>query len=96
MRNADNLPSNIILYTDNRLFTITFSHEDIGKIIQNLNPDKAHDYDNISIRMIKICGLSIYGPLELIFKEALSTSLFPSDWKKWNIVPIHNKGDKQI
>ena len=46
--------------------------------------------------MLKICCSSIYGPLELIFKEALSTGLFPSNWKKGNIVPIHKKGDKQI
>ena len=46
--------------------------------------------------MLKICGSSIYGPLERIFKEALSTGLFPSNWKKGNIVPIREKGDKQI
>ena len=46
--------------------------------------------------MLKICGLSIYGPLELLFKETLSTGLFPSNWKKGNAVPIHKKGDNQI
>ena len=46
--------------------------------------------------MLKICGSSIYGPLELISKETLSTGLFPSNWKKGDIVPIHKKGDKQI
>ena len=39
--------------------------------------------------MLKICGSSVYGPLELIFKDALRTGLFPSNWKKGNIVPIH-------
>ena len=46
--------------------------------------------------MLKICGSSIYGPLELIFKVALSTGLFPSNWKKANIVLIYKKGHKQI
>ena len=46
--------------------------------------------------MLKICRSSIYGPLEHIFKEALSTGLFPSNWKNGNIVSIHKKGDKQI
>ena len=46
--------------------------------------------------MLKICGSSIYGSLELIFKEALGTGLFPSNWERGNIVPIHKKGDKQI
>ena len=64
--------------------------------MQNLNPNETHSHDNISIRMLKVCGSSIYGPLELIFKETLSTGSFPSNWKKGNIVPIHKKGDKQI
>ena len=46
--------------------------------------------------MLKICGSTIYRPLEILFKEALSTDLFPSEWKKGNIVPIHKKGDKQV
>ena len=39
---------------------------------------------------------AIYRPLKIIFKEALSTGLFTSEWKKGNIVPIHKKGDKQV
>ena len=79
MSNAIKLPSNFTLYTDDRLSTVTFLQDDIGKVIQNLNPNKAHGHDNISIRMLKICGSFIYGPLKLIFKEALSTGLFPSN-----------------
>ena len=96
MSNASKLPSNFTLYTDNRPSAVTFSQDDIGKIFQNLNPNKDHDHDNISIRMLKIFSSSIYGPLELIFKEDLSTGLFPSNWKKGSIVPIPKKGDKPI
>ena len=62
MSNGSNLPSNFTLYTDNQLSTATFTQENIGKTIQNLNTNKAHGHDNISIRMLKICGSSIYGP----------------------------------
>ena len=96
MSNASKLPSNFTLYTNNRLSTVTFSENGIGKITQNVNPNKAQGHDNISIRMLKKCASSIYGPLELMLKEALSTGLSPSNWKKGNIVPIHKKGDKQI
>ena len=34
--------------------------------------------------------------IRIIFKEALSTGLFPSEWKKGNIFPIYKKGDKQV
>ena len=50
--NVSKLPSNFTLYTDNRLSTVTFSQNDICKIIQNLKPNKAHSHDNISIRML--------------------------------------------
>ena len=40
--------------------------------------------------MLKICGDSIYEPLETIFGQAL-TRVFPSEWKKRNIVPVHKK-----
>ena len=49
----------------------------------------------ISIRMLKICGKSICRPLELIFSECISNGVFPSEWKKGNVVPIHKKNDRQ-
>ena len=45
--------------------------------------------------MLKICGDSINKTLEIIFKQALLTGVFPSDWKKGNIVPVHKKIVKQ-
>ena len=44
--------------------------------------------------MLKICGNSL-GPLELIFNDRLVNGIFPSAWKKGNIVPVHKKNDKQ-
>ena len=66
------------------------------KIIQNLNPNKAHGPDKISIRMIKICGKSLCKPLEMIFKSCIKKGEYPSEWKKANVVPVHKKGDKQL
>ena len=45
--------------------------------------------------MLKICGDSLYRPLELIFNDCLANGIFPSDWKKGNIVPVHKKNDKK-
>ena len=45
--------------------------------------------------MLKICGNTICKPLELIFKQAVTTSVFPSEWKKGNIAPCYKKGYKQ-
>ena len=45
--------------------------------------------------MLKMCGSAIYKPLAIIFKQCVDTGIFPFEWKKGNIVPIHKKGDKQ-
>ena len=52
---------------------------------------KAHDHDNISIRMLKNCGPAVFKPFAMIFKQCADTSSFQSAWEKGNIVPIHKK-----
>ena len=53
--------------------------------------DKAHGWEQLSIRMIKTCGDSITFPLKLIFKSMVNEGLFLDDWKKSNVVPIYKK-----
>ena len=93
--NSSKLP-NFEYLTDKRLSTINFSDDEIFEIIKKLDVNKAHGHDNISIRMIKICGKSICNPLRRIFEECLCTGSYPQEWKKGNIVPIYKKGDKQL
>ena len=80
--------------TNNRLFSVTISQDDIAKIIQKLDSGNAHGHDNFSIRMLKICGSAIYKPLGIIFKQFVNTGVFPSEWKKGNIVFICKKDEK--
>ena len=75
-------PKNPRYVTDKRLRTVNFIADNIEKIIGSLTSNKAHGHGNISIRMLKICGDTICKPLESIFKQALTTGVFPSDWKK--------------
>ena len=60
-----------------RLTNITILNEDLFRIIKDLNPNKAHGHDNISIKMIQICGDSIIPPLKMIFESAIKSSYFP-------------------
>ena len=83
--NNSSLPADVNYITDKRLSTVTFSARDIRKIIQNLDSNKAHGHDNLSIRMLKICGDSICLPLEMIFKQALLTGVFHKKGNKQNI-----------
>ena len=41
----------------------------IYKIIKNLDPNKAHGHDMISISMIKLCDISICKPFDIIFQN---------------------------
>ena len=66
LSNNNVLPSAISFKTQSRLSSINFEKEDILKIIRNLNVNKAHGHDNISIRMLKICDSVLVEPLSLI------------------------------
>ena len=50
----------------------------------------------LSIRMIQLCGKEIVLPLQLLFKSMLEEDIFPEDWKKSNVVPIHKKESKNL
>ena len=74
----------------------TLNHNDISSIIKNLDSNKAHGCDNISIKMIQICGESIALPLKLLFETALKEKKFPDIWKLANVVPVHKKEEKNL
>ena len=90
------MPSKIIKKTDNSLYSVKFSTENILQIINKLDSNKAHGHDEISIRMLKICGSSVCRPLQIIYKSCLDKGKFPQEWKKANVVPVHKKNDKQL
>ena len=94
-KNSGVLPSVLFKRTENVISSIDFGSDDIAKTIQKLDPNKAHGHDMISIRMLKICGNSIYKPLQLIFRSCTENGKFPSEWKKANVVPVHMKGNKE-
>ena len=83
---------NFYLRTDETLY---ISDDGIFAIIKNLNPNKSHGWDNISIRIIKLCGKSIVFPLKLIFEASLQVGEFPDYWKN-NGVPVHKKESKNL
>ena len=51
--------------------SINFSDNDILKIIRSLDINKAHDHDDISIRMVKICDDAISKLLSVIYKNVI-------------------------
>ena len=82
INNGSHLPNIINLITDQTLQDIVFSTADINNIIKNLDTSKAHGYDGISVRMVKIFGESICKPLEIIFRNCIEYGVFPEIWKR--------------
>ena len=95
LNNSSILPE-LSYLTNSRLSDILINHDGILKIIKDLNPSKAHGFDGISIRMIKMCDKSIVTPLIIIFNNAILTNTFPDIWKKGSIVPFHKKESRNL
>ena len=53
--------------TEKWLSTISFKDEDVLKIITSLNVNKNHGHDDISIRLLQICGAELMKTLSFIF-----------------------------
>ena len=93
MKNGTKLPPNQIYSTQSILVSLNFNEDEILKIIRALNPHKANGYDDISIRMIKICEKSLLEPLIILFKNPTKPSHYPDIWKRSNIISVHKKNE---
>ena len=88
----DNVIPDTHSYKNNsRLSSLSFENDDILKLKRNLDIQKAHAPDDISIHMIQIFDSALFKPLSLIFQNCLNCSTFPDIWKKSNICPVHKK-----
>ena len=77
IKNNSRLPS-FIYKTNIRIHCFCVTNKNILSIINSLDSSKAHGYDNISIKMIKICNESVTIPLKIIFEESLKKGIFPN------------------
>ena len=55
-----------------------------------------HGWDEISIRMIKLCDAPLVTPLKIIVTSCLRNGVFPEVWKFANVVPVHKKNEKTL
>ena len=94
IENDSTPPNNLVFEAAERISSFDIPKDEITKIIRSLDPNMAHGYDGISIRMLKLCASSISKPLFVFFKHSLENECFPREWKETNIVQIHKKGDK--
>ena len=76
INNDSKLPTNFTYITEKCLDNVTFSIEEIGNIIQGLDPNKARGQDKINVRIQEICVNSVCKTLKIIYRECLSLVYF--------------------
>ena len=93
IKNASVLPP-FSYKTNTRVNSFKATESDILLIIKPLGSTKAHGYDNLSIRMIKMWSESITLPSKIIFQGSLKKGKSPEIWKKANVILLCKKEDK--
>ena len=93
--NGSVLPT-FIPISDIKLENFEISRELILSLINELNANKAHGSDNISVQMIQLCGKAICLPLHIIFNNIITKGIFPDQWKMANVTPVHKKVTNSI
>ena len=89
INNNSVLPSTLNHLTDDKLSSFNISSEVIFQLIKNLDPNKAHGHDEISVKILKLCAPSRCKPLTLLFENCIASGEFPNVWTKSNIVPVN-------
>ena len=63
LNNLNKLPP-FYLKTEKKLCNLSINENDISTIIRNLDPNKSHGWDNLLVKMIKLCDDSLIFPLK--------------------------------
>ena len=77
-----------------QLTDVSFTCEDVLKLLQDLKPDKSPGPDMIHPRVLKECAHELAYPLFRLFRKSLDEGNVPKDWKSGNVTPIHKKGSR--
>ena len=82
--------------TNKRIDHVSIENVESISLIRKINPNKATGSDGISGQMLLLCDESVILPLQIIFTNILSTSMYPDTWKPAMVTLIFKKGDKQL
>ena len=84
---------NFVSKTDASSSHVFVTTNDIINIINNLSSNKAINYDEISVSMLKLYAAEVVIPLQIIFQDCINSGMFPDCWKYANVQPIHIKSN---
>ena len=64
-------------FTDKRINYVTIDSDQIISLIRKIDPKKATGSEGISGQMLLLCDESVVLPIQIIFTNILSTSIYP-------------------
>ena len=70
--------------------------EDVLKILQGLDPNKAVGVDGISSKLLKTVASGISRSLTSLFNTSLTSEKVPSEWRSALVTPVHKGGDNEL
>lgn len=76
------------------LQNITIDEKTLSKGMKKLKQDSTCGPDNIPPILLKNCAPALLSPLLILFNWSLSTGIYPEQWKKSYVIPIHKSGKK--
>ena len=85
--NSDDFPD-CKHFINDCLSNVILTIDEVTDILNDLNPNKALGPDGIPTRVVRTCSEQLALPLTLIFNTSLQTGVFPSLFKRGNVVPI--------
>ena len=89
-----NLDSSLDI-TNNSIMVPSITEDMVYKAIEKLKAISSIGPDNLPNYIIKACS-SYFTPLLVhIFNKSLRTGIYPDQWKKAIVIPIHKGGDKE-
>ena len=66
----------------------------VQEMLNSLLTGKATGLGNISAKLLKVASPVIAESLCVIFNKSVETGIFPTEWKKAKVFPVHKKDDK--
>ena len=76
--------------TEHVIGRLSCSVEEVAKLLQSIDVNKASGSDNIPPRILKECAMELALPLTNFFNFTLSRGNIPNDWKAANVCQYSN------
>ena len=94
----DSIPNNTsnpdppIVTPSTALMEADITIEEVAHAVSKLKPGKAHYIDNLSTEILQYGHDSISSYMYALLKGCYATSIYPTQWARAYLVPIHKKG----